>query len=153
VLIIISTLVILAIFILILKKKESSDSDDRWPYYAKKPLTQIEQVLYHRLVSAMPEYIVLAQVQLSQILGVEKGANFGQWHNRINRMSIDFLVCQKDSTVIAAIELDDKTHTRQSRVESDAKKDKALRDANIKIIRWNTGNLPDEVTIQNEIAA
>ena len=73
-----------------------------WPFYVKRPLTQPEQVLYHRLICALPEHIVLAQVQVSRVLGVKKGANFHEWNNRINRLSYDFVVCGKDSTAIAA---------------------------------------------------
>lgn len=127
-------------------------SNTPWPFYAKKILTQPEQVLYHRLVSAMPECIVLAQVQLSQVLGVKKGFNFHEWNNRINRMSLDFLVCLKDSTIVAAIELDDKTHEQQSRIDADAKKSKALTDAGITLIRWNVSAIPDEVTIRKALA-
>jgi len=106
----------LAVAFVMLKRRASSDASNApWPLYAKKPLTQPEQVLYHRLVAAMPECIVLAQVQLSQVLGVKKGFNFHAWNNRINRMSLDFLVCLKDSTIVAAVELDDKTRRRRHR--------------------------------------
>ena len=146
-------LVVLAVAFLVLKRRASTGgSDTPWPFYAKKPLSQPEQVLYHRLVAAMPECIVLAQVQLSRVLGVKKGFSFNEWNNRINRMSLDFLVCLKDSTVVAAIELDDKTHERASRVEADAKKDKALSAAGIALIRWNVSALPDENAIRQAFA-
>ena len=103
---------IVAIFASVARRGLHIVGDAAWPFYAKKPLTQPKQILYHRLVSALPECMVLAQVQLSQVLGVKKGFNYYEWHNRINRMSIDFLVCLKDATVVAAIELDDKTHER-----------------------------------------
>ena len=35
-----------------------------------------------------------------------------------NRMSLDFVVCRKDSTIVAAIELDDKSHEKDSRKEA-----------------------------------
>lgn len=66
--------------------------DRPWPFYAKKPLSQPEQVLYHRLIDALPECMFLAQVQLSRVLGVKKGFRFNEWNNRINRLSLDFLV-------------------------------------------------------------
>jgi len=139
----------LAVAFVMLKRRASSDASNApWPLYAKKPLTQPEQVLYHRLVAAMPECIVLAQVQLSQVLGVKKGFNFHAWNNRINRMSLDFLVCLKDSTIVAAVELDDKTHEKASRVEADAKKEKALSAAGVALIRWNVSALPDENAIR-----
>ena len=123
-----------------------------WPFYAKRPLTQPEQVLYHRLIAALPEHIVLAQVQVSRVLGVKKGFNFHEWNNRINRLSYDFVVCKKDSTVLAAIELDDKSHEAANRAETDRKKDKATVDAGIRLIRWQVKALPDQVAIQAAFA-
>lgn len=150
ILIAVVVLLILAfVALIILKKRGSLGADEaEWPFYAKKPLTQPEQVLYHRLVAAMPECIVLAQVQLSRVLGVKKGFNFNEWNNRINRMSLDFVVCLKDSTIVAAIELDDKTHEKTSRIEADAKKEKALSAAGIALVRWNVSALPDETAIR-----
>jgi hypothetical protein len=124
----------------------------QWPFYVKRPLSQPEQVLYHRLLSALPEHFVLAQVQVSRVLGVKKGFNFHEWNNRINRLSYDFVVCTKDSTVLAAIELDDKSHEAASRVATDRKKDKATRDAGVRLIRWHVKALPDQAAIQAAFA-
>lgn len=144
---------IAAIIVVILKRRGASDaSDTPWPFYAKKPLTQPEQILYHRLVAAMPECIVLAQIQLSQVLGVKKGFNVREWNNRINRMSLDFLVCLKDSTIVAAVELDDKTHEKASRIEADAKKERALAAAGVALVRWHVNALPEGAAIREAFA-
>ncbi|MEJ2792885.1 DUF2726 domain-containing protein [Iodobacter sp. LRB] len=136
-------------FISILKvKAQGVDTAGVWPFYAKNPLTTPEQVLYFRLLKAMPEHIVLAQVQLSSLLGIKKGNNYRAWLNRINRMSADFVVCNKDSSIVAVIELDDASHQRQDRQLADAKKDKALSSAGISVIRWQAKNLPDEAAIR-----
>ncbi len=149
-------LVILAVcavvFIMFRKRASSVAGNAPWPFYAKKPLSEPEQVLYHRLVAAMPECIVLAQVQLSRVLGVKKGFNFHEWNNRINRMSLDFLVCLKDSTIVAAVELDDETHGKASRIEADARKEKALSAAGIALFRWQVGALPDKNSIRQALA-
>lgn len=145
-------LLILAAAILAMVKKRLRPDTEEWPFYAKKPLTQPEQVLYHRLVAALPESMVLAQVQLSRVLGVKKGFNFHQWHNRVNRMSLDFLVCRQDSSIVAAIELDDKTHDEASRREADARKEKALAAAGIPLVRWQVNALPDAATIRQALA-
>lgn len=124
-----------------------------WPFYVKRVLTQPEQVLYHRLVKSLPNRIVLAQVQMSRVLGVNKGFRFHEWNNRINRMSYDFVICDKSATVIAAIELDDKSHESESRRDTDAKKSKATTDAGLRLVRWHVKSLPDELTIQRELGA
>lgn len=144
--------VVAAVLVMLKRRASSGSSDAPWPFYAKKPLTQPEQVLYHRLVAAMPECIVLAQVQLARVLGVKKGFNFNEWNNRINRMSVDFVVCLKDSTIVAAVELDDKTHEKASRVEADAKKEKALSAAGVALVRWQVSALPDENAIRQAFA-
>jgi hypothetical protein len=133
------------------KKRAAGGDDAPWPFYARKPLSHPEQVLYHRLVKALPEHIVLAQVQLSRALGIKRGANFHAWNNRINRMSFDFLVCAKDSSILAAIELDDRTHESPSRVLADTKKDKATAAAGIPLIRWKVKAIPDDLAIREAI--
>jgi uncharacterized protein DUF2726 len=131
--------------------RRSSVTSGPWPFYLKRLLTQPEQVLYHRLVKALPNHIMLAQVQVSRVLGVKKGSRFHEWNNRINRMTYDFVICDKSSAVIAAIELDDKSHESERRRNTDAKKNKATVDAGLKLVRWQVKSLPDEAMIQQEI--
>ena len=57
-------------------------------------------------------------------------------------MSLDFVICDKSSNPICVIELDDKTHLRESAKTRDAKKDKALGAAGIPIIRIKVEDLP-----------
>ena len=122
-----------------------------WPFYAKKLLSGPEQVLYFRLIEALPEHVILAQVQLSRMLGVKKGHNFRSWFNRVNRMSADFVICRKDSSVVAVVELDDASHARADRKIADAKKDKALAAAGIRLIRWQVRAIPDINVIRKEL--
>lgn len=63
-------------------------------------------------------------------------------------MSADFVVCAKDSSIIAVIELDDASHARENRKVADAKKNTALRAAGIRVIRWQAKSLPDEAAIK-----
>jgi hypothetical protein len=126
-------------------------SDSReWPFQVRKPMSNAEQVLYFRLRKVLPDHIVLAQVQLSRILSVKKGNSFGAWNNRINRLSADFVVCTKDASIAAVIELDDATHHSEARRAADAKKEKALRAAGVRLLRWQARDLPDESAILSE---
>jgi hypothetical protein len=141
-------LVLALMFAILIAKAKKNKHSEIWPFYAKKPLSRPEQILYFRLVEALPDHVILAQVQLSRILGVKKGNDYQAWLNRINRMSADFVICNKDSSVIAVIELDDASHLEKSRVEADSKKDKALSSAEIKLIRWQAKVIPDKSTIR-----
>jgi len=139
---------VVLVFVVFLPKKVSPSVGD-WPFYPKRPLTNVEQVLYFRMVEALPDLVILPQVQLSRFMGVKKGFKFNEWNNRINRKSVDFLVCTKSFDILAAVELDDSTHNRPDRVKADADKDKAIQSAGLKIIRWHVSALPDALTIQS----
>lgn len=130
------------------RQKFKYNPSDDWPFEKEKLLTNPEKVLYFRLIEALPDYCVFAQVQLSQLMSVKKGHDFKQWFNRINRMSADFVVTNKAMDVIAVIELDDRTHDKPDRIEADKKKDKALTSAGIKVIRWKFSPMPTVAQIK-----
>lgn len=140
---------VIVVLTILKAKARGEDGDEVWPFYAKKPLSQAEQVLYFRLVHALPEHIILAQVQLSRLLGVKKGNNYQAWFNRINRLSADFVVCNRDSSIVAVIELDDATHQKEGRQATDAKKDRAMASAGVRVVRWHAKSIPDIVAIQS----
>jgi very-short-patch-repair endonuclease len=119
-----------------------------WPFSAKKPLSRVEQVLYYRLVQTLPDLTVLAQVPMSSFLRVRKGRTWNEWFNRISRKSVDFLVCERDFTIVMAVELDDATHDEPGREMSDKTKTRALTAAGVPLIRWRAHALPDVATIR-----
>ena len=118
----IALLIIVLILIIIGISSSNTSSRDTLtdtviPYISKTPLTPTEVIFYHRLKEALPEFIVLAQVQLSSFIKVDtsrvRSENYLQWFNPIAQQSVDFLVCDYNFAIIAAIELDDKSHTRE----------------------------------------
>jgi len=140
--------VLAVIFFIDFKLRSRAGSDEgKWPYYAKKILSAAEQALYFRLSNALPEYIIFVHVGLSRLLGVKKGINTQAWENRIGRMSADFVVCAKDSSIIAVIELDSASREREDRKVA-AKKDKAFIEAGVRVIRWQIKSLPDVAAIK-----
>lgn len=125
-----------------------------WPLEAKRQLlTERERALYQRLVQTLPNHIVLAQVQLLQVINFQRGRRTPAILNRISQLSIDFLIINPDTSIVAAVELDDATHAPDNRRQADARKDHALKSAGIPLIRWNVKNLPDRVAILAAIPA
>lgn len=131
-------------------KNPHSFLDDS-PYTRKPPLTKPEQVAYFRITEALKakqDLILLCQVPLSSFLAVKKGHNRRELNNRINRMSVDFVVVKKDFSIFAVIELDDSTHSRSDRIKADEKKNAVLSSVGLKIIRWNVNSIPSKEDIQ-----
>ncbi len=93
-----------------------------WPFEKRSLLTETEQRFYKILKEAIPEYPIYIQVPLSQMMRVKNGYDRHNWNNRVNRMSVDFVVCDHQTHIIAAIELDDPSHDNEKRQADDAKK-------------------------------
>jgi hypothetical protein len=94
-------------------------------------LSERERALYQRLVQSLPNHIVLAQVQLLQVLNFQRGRRTHAILNRISQLSLDFLILNPDTSIVAAIELDDATHARENRRQADARKSHALKSAGV----------------------
>ena len=121
---------------------------DHWPVFPKKVLTPVEQQLYHRLVRAYPDHVVLAQVAFSQLVGVKKGENFTAIWNRYNRLTADFVVCNKDFSIAAVLELDDRSHDNPARQDADRRKAAVCDAAGIPLHRLNVNPLPNEAELR-----
>jgi hypothetical protein len=125
------------------------------PYIAKKPLTVTEIEFYNLLSAALPEYRVLAQVQLASFIKVDKSLikpnEKLKWQRPISQQSVDYLICDQDFSIIAAIELDDKTHYSQDAIKRDTKKNTNLQAAKVRLIRWHAEKMPTLEEIQFEV--
>ena len=129
--------------------KKNIDDMAVWPYIPRELMTAPERVLYGRLRQALPEYLIFSQVQLCRMIEVDPDADKQAWFNRINRMSVDFVICAPDGAkILAAIELDDSSHERFDRIKADNKKDKALASAGIRMIRWPVRGMPNSHQIR-----
>jgi hypothetical protein len=127
-------------------KPDGSSVKQNWPVYARRVLTQSEQKCFYRLRTAFPDHIVLSQVSMSQLLGVKKGQgkNYHAVFNRYRQLTADFVVCNKDFSVAAVFELDDRSHDDPGRQGSDARKSEALAAAGVPLHRLNSARIPDE---------
>lgn len=157
--IVIFLILCLIAFISIVSQKSSVKGLDSLyrvnPYKSKNPLTKTETLFYHTLVKALPNYIVLAQVQLSRFIEVDRSLidlnEFYKFFNPISQQSVDYLICTDDFEIVTAIELDDKTHLSSKANERDNKKNASLEAAKISLIRWHVENLPDFKTITSTV--
>ncbi|MDR1350612.1 MAG: DUF2726 domain-containing protein [Zoogloeaceae bacterium] len=131
--------------------KQSLEIDNQSEYAPKHVMSQVEQALFLRLIEALPEYLILAQVQMSSFL-YDKNKK-GGWSalNQIRMKSVDFLVIQEDASTVMAIELQDSTHKRKDRQKSDEFKRDALKTAGIKLLEFYAGKLPSAKEIRAAI--
>lgn len=129
-------------------KMADTDAAPTSHYYKRKPLSQAEQLLYSRLVTAVPAYRVLAKVSLYQLVGLKKAQGRQTAFNKIIRKCADFVVCTPSFEIVAVIELDDASHDTKRRRTSDKERDHALIAAGHRVIRWHVAAMPstEEIT-------
>lgn len=143
---------VLAVAVALLKRlKRSSGVSAALPVKASPILSRPEQSLFFRLVQALPEHFILTQVQLSRMVVVTTKSNARAIRNTFDRKSADFVVCNKDFSVVVVIELDDSSHQRADRVKADAVKDRVLAAAGLRLIRWHVKQLPSIEQIHREV--
>lgn len=143
------------VFALFAAQKHSHLSEPINPYSNKKPLTPTEALFYARLVEALPECVVLPQVQLSSFIRVDRfiaGKKFYEFFNPIAQQSVDYLICLKDFTVVAAVELDDKSHASVIAQQRDIKKTNNLKAADVPLLRWHAESMPTADQIRAEFS-
>jgi hypothetical protein len=130
------------------QRKQMGTLKQRWPLEPKRHLlSERERELFQRLRTALPDHLVLAQVQVIQILAFERGRWTRGIINRMCQLSVDYVKLRPETSIDASIELDDATHARADRRDADARKTHALQSAGIQLVRWNAKSLPDSSAI------
>jgi very-short-patch-repair endonuclease len=130
-------------------RRKNQEVGAPWPVYAKRLLGEREQVLYWRLVGAFPEHVVLAQVSLSQLIGVQKGTTNRQAVlNRFRQLCADFVICERNFVAVGVVELDGLSHDHPRKADADLRKTQALQAAGLTIVRVNVADLPDEAMLR-----
>lgn len=154
----IAAIVVVVLFVIFRPKQKQVKGDDLpvWPFVPMALMTDSEVLFFKKLRSALPEYEIFGQVQLSRMIepSDEAASERQFWFNRVCRQSVDFvLVAQDLQRVLVAIELDDWTHESKARQKQDAKKDKALASAGIPIIRFHAEKMPSVQMIRQDVLA
>lgn len=125
-----------------LKNKEKKDRKidlQKYKYNRRKFLiTPAEHECYNALVTAVGDtYHVFTQVHLPSILDYKVvGQNWKGAFSHISQKSVDFVLCDKEYiSPKLAIELDDKSHEREDRMERDIEVERMLEDAQFPLLR------------------
>ncbi len=112
-------------------------SDEPLPYRLRADfLSPAELSFYHVLTSVVGDQAVITmKVRLADLFFVPKSQEQQAHQNKINSKHLDFLLCDsKTMRPMMGIELDDKSHERQNRVERDAFVDRVFQAAGLPLL-------------------
>lgn len=112
-------------------------------------LNDAEQELYMRLLEAMPNMRIFAQVGVAQLAQLRGRIDAQRLRNMASR-GVDFVICNSDFGIVAAIEL--AWPTPAGEASSEIEKQTALASLGIPLIIFRPNQLPDADAISREIA-
>lgn len=114
-----------------------------WPPQATRAMSQRECAAYARLVDALPDHMVLAQVPLSRFLSVPKRYSYADWLRRLGYQCVDFAVCDASAQVVAVVELQPAPALASERTRKRlARMARSLKAAKIALHVWDEKSLP-----------
>lgn len=128
-------IVFLILLILLLNKRE------KFPYVKKELLSKSEKEFYYELYkyACQKDYLVFTKVRLADFCEVDTEKLFKdkymKYFAKIRAKHVDFLLCDKNLKILAAIELDDKSHNYKAAKENDEFKNKLYKTIDIKLVR------------------
>lgn len=111
-------------------------------------MTTVEAIFFKRLETiASDRYYIFPQIHLSALLKNETNGKY--WKaafQRINRTSVDYVLCHKDTLQVAyAVELDDWSHDSSKRQTRDRGVEGMFAAANIPLLRFrDVAHLTDD---------
>ena len=121
-------------------KKPPPESPD-YPYIRERTLlTAHEQSLHSALIRALdPQYCIFAKVDLSNILSIDPELperTLGSARERIERQSVDFVLCEKDGTdILGIIQLESHINPPDGQHRQEGFVDSALKAAGVPVFR------------------
>ncbi len=119
--------------------------------YEKKEylLTPTELKFYKLLKTITDElnYTLFTQIALYEIVNCKNFKNF----NKIKSKSIDFIITEKNCKIKLCIELDDKTHNTNKRIERDTFINDMFKELDIKLLRIPVQNFYNIEELEQKI--
>lgn len=112
-------------------------------------LNDAEQILYCRLCEAMPNRLIFAQVGVAQLAQL-RGRQEAKRLSRMTGRGVDFVVCDNEFAILAAIELAWPTDSTGENSPEEEKRH-ALESLGIPLIVHRPNQLPDVETLNREI--
>ncbi len=148
-------LLLIVIFMLLGTLRKHDDLDrtiDRIQFKSRPIMTAMEQAFYYRLRDAFPDDLVFSQVGLKQIITPKlQGKNRRVVMNKIDKMHCDFVICGRDSKILAVIELEDKKKKDPLKRQKIARKNRILSAAGIRFVQYDLQGMPSIEALRSYI--
>jgi hypothetical protein len=132
------------------RARDNLDTVTGWPPEATRLLTSGERTAFAVLVKALPECRIFPQVALSRFIRVPRRNSYSEWLLRVGNLSVDFVVCDRASLVIAAVALR-ATQESEGAAGRRARTARVLKAAGLKLFVWREDSIPTPAAARGQI--
>jgi len=139
--------VVVAVLGAVAKAKLASAGSASPRYTLKEPFLNGEELkLFALLRTALPEFRVLPQIAMSQLLQPRSGKDRSALFGSISQKVVDFAVFDQSFKLVGVVEYDGPTHDRGRQKKADQVKDGAFAAAGIEV--WRVRKQPTSEQIR-----
>lgn len=127
----------------------------RFPYFRRRLLmTDTEFVFYRALLDAVgEEFTIMSKVRAAAVVGCSRADWSAGYGAPIAQKELDFVLLKPGTSyVLAAVELDDRSHERTDRRERDEFLDAAFETAGVPLVRFKVQRRYDADAIRGALA-
>lgn len=118
-------------------------SPERWDISARPVFTANERLLHRALLAALPQYLVLAKLPLVRFCQPLTPSQSAYWYDLLQPLQVSFAICSPNGRVLAAVDLDAPSSSRQLRMKA-----AALEACRIRYVTCSAQALPSTQEIQ-----
>lgn len=128
-------------------------------YCKQGPLLSPAERLFHQSLfeAVNGQYSIFCKVRLADVLNPKSSGDRSKWQTSFNKISakhLDFVLCEPESfTVVAGVELDDKSHSSQSAQKRDKVKTDSCESACLPLVRIQAKRRYDVGDIRDRLQA
>lgn len=134
------------------RRDERLDTVQSWPAQVVRVMTPLQRSAYELLRQAVPGHLILVQTPLSQFMRVSTRYSYTEWYKRAGRLRTSFLVCDQQSSVIAAIALRSTNETEREQARH-LRLVRVLESTGVPVLIWTEAALPDLSQVRQRFAS
>lgn len=131
---------------------EGLDTVNDWPPKAVRVLSISERRAIDLVKSALPGFLVLAQVPLARFLRVPGQHSQAEWLRRAGSINADLVVCDSGSRVLAVVDIRAQAETSRSRRRHE-RMARVLGRAGVDVLAWDEAELPSPAEARRQLTA
>jgi hypothetical protein len=123
------------------RTEDALDTVQAWPAQLVRAMTPLQRRAYDLLRQALPEHAILVQTPLAQFMRVPTRHSYVEWYRRAGKLRATLLVCDRHSSVVAAIQL--RLSNENAREQSRrARLERVLGAVGVTMLVWTESDMP-----------